>query len=211
MNARGMLEELMKQAGSRGGHRPDPRRLVPGSALGLLLGTHRGRRAGRRAIQYGALAGLGTLAWRAWQAHQARREVAETAVPDAGEPLEQLQGEAREARSMALLKAMIAAARADGHIDSAERAQLVEQIDALGADPPLLAWVDEQLQAPLDAGQLAMDADSPQAAREMYLASVAIIDVQNPMERAWLDQLAASLGLESEVVEALEARVASGD
>ncbi|KXS37418.1 tellurite resistance TerB family protein [Modicisalibacter tunisiensis] len=210
MNARGVLEELMQQAGSRGRRGPDPRRLVPGSALGILLGSHRGRRAGRKAVKYGALAGLGMLAWRAWQSHQAERESPEPTVPDDGEPLEQLQGEAREARSMALLKAMIAAARADGHIDAAERTQLVEQINALGADPPLLAWVDEQLQAPLDAEQLAMDADSPQAAREMYLASVAIIDVQNPMERAWLDQLAASLGLGGDVIEALEARTVNG-
>jgi len=56
--------------------------------------------------------------------------------------------------------------------------------------------VQRQLQAPLDAEALARQADSPQAAREMYLISVAVVDDQNPMERAWLDQLGGALGLD---------------
>lgn len=121
-----------------------------------------------------------------------------------------MQGsDAQERRSLAILKAMIAAARSDGHIDAAERAQLTEHIDALGADAELHDWVDRQMQAPLNASEIARDADSPQAAREMYLASVAIIDDQNPMERAWLDQLAASLGLERDVAQELERQAAA--
>jgi len=51
---------------------------------------------------------------------------------------------------------------------------------------------------------LAREADSPQAAREMYLISVAVIDNQNPMERAWLDQLASALNLTPEMAAELE-------
>ena len=46
------------------------------------------------------------------------------------------------------------------------------------------------------AQALASKADSPQAAREIYIVSAAMIDDQNPMERAWLDQLAPALSLE---------------
>ena len=65
-------------------------------------------------------------------------------------------------------------------------------------------WVEQQLKAPLDAQALAREADSPQAAREMYLISVAVIDNQNPMERAWLDQLASALNLTPEMAAELE-------
>jgi uncharacterized membrane protein YebE (DUF533 family) len=65
-------------------------------------------------------------------------------------------------------------------------------------------WVEQQLKAPLDAQALAREADSPQAAREMYLISVAVIDDQNPMERAWLDQLASALNLTPEMAAELE-------
>ena len=62
----------------------------------------------------------------------------------------------------------------------------------------------QQLKAPLDAQALAREADSPQAARERYLISVAVTDDQNPMERAWLDQLANALNLPKEMTAELE-------
>jgi uncharacterized membrane protein YebE (DUF533 family) len=121
-----------------------------------------------------------------------------------GEPVERLSGQASEQRSLELLQAMIWAARADGHIDASEQALIGEQIDSLGADAELHQWVERQLSAPLDATKLARAADSPQAAREIYLISVAVVDEQNPMERAWLDQLAQALTLDTGMVEELE-------
>jgi uncharacterized membrane protein YebE (DUF533 family) len=121
--------------------------------------------------------------------------------------MEQLQGATQEQRSLALLQAMIMAARADGHIDDQERSLITEQINQLGADDEMNRWVEQQLQAPLDAEALARQADSPQAAREMYLISVAMIDDQNAMERAWLDQLGSALGLDAELRGELERQV----
>lgn len=154
---------------------------------------------GGKALKYGAIAGVGVLAWKAWQNRQASGDSAQE-----GSPIDDLDGQAQEQRSLEILQAMIMAARADGHIDDAERRQLGEQIEALGADAELQAWVERQFQAPLDAEALAQQADSPQAAREIYLASVAIIDDQNPMERAWLNQLAAALELDAEMRAELE-------
>jgi uncharacterized membrane protein YebE (DUF533 family) len=59
----------------------------------------------------------------------------------------------------------------------------------------------------LKYGALARSADSPQARREIYAASVAIIDEQNPMERAWLNQLATALQLEPALAAELERQV----
>lgn len=215
MNAQKILSQIMKQAGGHGtsqksgsGGGFDVKSLLGGGALGMLVGSKRGRSMGGKAIKYGALAGLGALAWKAWQAHQSQSAAPATsqvdATGEADKPLEQLSGQRQETRSLVILQAMIAAARADGHIDAQERTALAEQIDALGADDELHAWTEQQMTAPLDAQAIARDADSPQAAREVYLASVAIIDDQNAMERAWLDQLREALELDAELCRTLE-------
>jgi len=235
MNAMNILKQLMSQAsgsepGKSGG--PDVNRMVGGltsqfkgsgsggidvksllggGALGMMVGSKRGRKIGGKALKYGALAGVGVLAWKAYQNYQAKSPVATGGqvmnTKGEGKPLEQLQGHDQEQRGLEILQAMIMAARADGHVDGSERAMLTQEIENLGPDDELHAWIQQQFDAPLDANVLARNADSPQASREIYLVSVAMIDEQNPMERAWLDQLAAALQLEPSLVAELERQV----
>lgn len=213
VDVKGMLGGLSKQlggsspggkssGGSTGGF--DMKSLLGGGAMGMLVGSKRGRKLGGKALKYGAIAGVGVLAWKAWQSSQNKSSGSEPQDAGEGERVEVLDGEYQERRSLELLQAMIMAARADGHIDEQEQAMITEQIDALGADDEMHRWVEQQLNAPLDAKALAREADSPQAAREMYLISVAVIDEQNPMERAWLDQLASALDLPQEMTAELE-------
>ena len=216
VDVKGMLSGLSKQlgggssgqgSGSSSGF--DVKSLLGGGAMGMLVGSKRGRSMGGKALKYGAIAGVGVLAWKAWQSSQAAKnsngqtDNAQAAAAE-GERVDVLSGDIQERRSLELLQAMIMAARADGHIDEQEQALITDQIDALGADQEMHNWVEQQLKAPLDAQALAREADSPQAAREMYLISVAVIDDQNPMERAWLDQLASALNLPKEMTNELE-------
>ncbi|MGJ7458977.1 tellurite resistance TerB family protein [Halomonas sp. RA08-2] len=226
-------------SGQGGGSGVDVKSLLGGGALGLLLGSGSGRKAGGKAMKYGAIASVGMMAWKAWQNAQdssrddsrddSRDPSGATARVNArdpsgatargpgseasaeGAPVERLGGQALEERSLELLQAVIMAARADGHIDDQERELISGQIDALGADQELHAWVERQLKAPLDASALAARVDSPQAAREMYLISVAVVDEQHPMERAWLDQLGQALALPAEVVTELERQAREAD
>jgi uncharacterized membrane protein YebE (DUF533 family) len=214
VDVKGILSGLSKQlgggssgqgSGSSSGF--DVKSLLGGGAMGMLVGSKRGRSMGGKALKYGAIAGVGMLAWKAWQSSQAAKtDSGQNTAQHAseGERVEVLSGEIQERRSLELLQAMIMAARADGHIDEQEQALITEQIDALGADQEMHNWVEQQLKAPLDAQALAREADSPQAAREMYLISVAVTDDQNPMERAWLDQLASALNLPKEMTAELE-------
>ncbi|QOR39111.1 tellurite resistance TerB family protein [Billgrantia diversa] len=220
VDVKGMLDGLTRQLGggssgqaSAGGGGLDMKSLLGGGAMGLLVGSKRGRKLGGKALKYGAIAAVGMLAWKAWQNSQSSsqnsqgsqdKSVQTVASGAEGTRVEELEGEYQERRSLELLQAMIMAARADGHIDAQERELITQQIDALGADDELHRWVEQQLSAPLDAEALARQADSPQAAREMYLISVAVIDEQNPMERAWLDQLAKALKLPAELAGELE-------
>ncbi|UXZ53296.1 tellurite resistance TerB family protein [Halomonas sp. 7T] len=215
MDVKGVIDGLSRQLGGgnnsgqnsrQGGGSSssgfDMKSLLGGGAMGLLVGSKRGRSMGGKALKYGAIAGVGALAWKAWQSAQEKKGSDISSAE--GERVEVLSGEYQERRSLELLQAMIMAARADGHIDEQEQALITDQIDALGADQEMHRWVEQQLKAPLDAQALAREADSPQAAREMYLISVAVIDDQNPMERAWLDQLASALNLTPEMAAELE-------
>ncbi|MEQ8264185.1 tellurite resistance TerB family protein [Pseudohaliea sp.] len=225
MNVMSVLNQLMQQAQSAqstpagntdtGAGRPGPagapgmnvdlKSLLGGGALGLMLGSKRGRKLGGKALKYGALAGVGALAWKAYQDYQANaRQVSSRQAPPQGEPLEQLQGQSQERRGLEILQAMIMAARADGHVDARERALLTTEIEKLDPDDELHHWIQQQFEAPLDAAALAASADSPQAQREIYLVSAIMVDEDNPMERAWLDQLGSSLGLEQGLTRQLE-------
>ncbi len=194
--------------GKSGGSGVDVKSLLGGGALGLMLGSKRGRKMGGTALKYGALAGVGVLAYKAYQNYQTNAPGAPQQAPtQQGRPLEQLQGADQERRGLEILQAMIMAARADGHIDANERALLTQEIEKLGPDDELHAWIQQQFDGPLDAQALARNSDSPQASREIYVVSAVMIDDQNPMERAWLDQLAAALKLDPNLAKELEQQV----
>lgn len=209
MNVNQMMGNLGDQlSAGKSGSGIDVKSLLGGGALGLMLGSKRGRKMGGKALKYGALAGVGVLAWKAYQNYQSTNQgQAQPAPVQQGHPLEQLQGADQERRGLEILQAMIMAARADGHIDANERQLLTQEIERLGPDDELQAWIQQQFDAPLDASALARNADSPQAAREIYVVSAVMIDEQNPMERAWLEQLAGALKIEPNLAKELEQQV----
>ncbi|WP_029653172.1 tellurite resistance TerB family protein [Marinobacter daepoensis] len=209
MDVNKMMGSLSSQfSGGKGGSGFDVKSLLGGGALGLMLGSKRGRKMGGKALKYGALAGVGVLAWKAYQNYQSNNQApAAASAAQQGQPLEQLQGADQERRGLEILQAMIMAARADGHIDANERQLLTQEIERLGPDDELQAWIQQQFDAPLDANTLAKSADSPQAAREIYVVSAVIIDEQNPMERAWLEQLAGALELDPGLARELDQQV----
>lgn len=210
MDVNRMMDSLGSQlkGGQGSGSGIDVKSLLGGGALGAMLGSKRGRKMGGKALKYGALAGVGVLAWKAYQNYQSSNQnPAQPALPQQGRPLEQLEGQAQEQRGLEILQAMIMAARADGHIDANERALLTQEIENLGPDDELHTWIQQQFDAPLDAEALARKADSPQASREIYVVSAVMIDEQNPMERAWLDQLASALKIDAGMARELEQQI----
>jgi uncharacterized membrane protein YebE (DUF533 family) len=169
--------------------------------LGLLLGTGAGRKLTGGALKLGSLAALGGVAYKAYQNWRAG-QAGETA--EAGAPVGNLAGPAAEQRSRALIKAMVVAAKADGHVDEAERQRIFEGIARLGLQGSAVALLSAEIDAPVDPAAVAAGADSPEAAAEIYLASLLVIDPDQPSERRYLDELARHLGLDGALVAALE-------
>lgn len=174
-------------------------------ALGLLLGNKKARKMGGKVAVYGGLAALGVVAYKAysnWQAQQSN-------VPaGAIQTVDRLPAAQVEVHSQAILRALIAAAKADGHIDDRERSLIEGEFSKLGNDAALQQWLHTELNKPLDAAEVARGASSPEMAAEMYLASVLMVDDEHFMERAYLSELARQLKLDPQLVNELEAQVA---
>lgn len=220
MNTRGLLDQLLKsgqqllekqgappslatlQAGWAGCC-PEQGRPAGWGALGLLLGSKKARKYGGKALTYGGLAALGVLAYKAygnWQANQ-RGAAAEP------QTLDRLPPAQAEQHSQAVLRALVAAAKSDGHIDERERALIEGEFTRLDSDRELQHWLHAELNKPLDPAEVARAAQTPEMAAEMYLASVMMVDQENFMERAYLDELARQLRLDPGLRQALEAQV----
>ena len=216
MTARNLLEQLLQSGLGRGVPRDDLGKYatgaVAGGALALLLGTKRGRGVGGKLLKYGSVAALGAVAWRAyqdWQAKQAPQSTPPAAMP-AAPAFERLPAPQLEAHSQAMLKAMIAAAKADGHLDERERGLVEAELHRLDADPTMHAWVDAELRRPVEPADVAAGAASPEMAAEIYLASLVVADDRSTMERAYLDALATELKLPPALKDDLERRAAQG-
>ena len=163
---------------------------MAGGALGLLLGSKSGRKMGGKALTYGGLAVFGTLAYKAYQNYQ-KQSSHRFANPVL--PLEQLPPSEAASHCKVILIALIAAAKADGHIDDHERQLIDGEVSKLTTDPSLQQWFDRELKKPLDPAEIAQHATNPAMAAEMYLASVLTVDQQSFMEKSYLDELARQL------------------
>ena len=223
MSAQTMLEQLFKSGlglldGKSGGARaPDWGQIgggaAAGGALGLLLGSKRGRSFGGKALKYGSLAALGAVAYKAYQSWQEQQQQQQQQQAHAPQPAAlaapQLSAPPAEQHGRALLQAMIGAAKADGHLDARERGLLETELQRLQAEPALRQWMEAELARPLDPAQVAQAASSPALAAEMYLASLLVADETSFMERAYLDELARQLQLPQGLKAELEAQASA--
>lgn len=176
-----------------------------GGVLALLLGTGAGRRLAGPLLKYGGLAAIGGLAYKTYQDWQAKQGAA---APVSGPPVAELSGPEADKRSLLLVSAMISAAKADGHIDTVERQNITTRIRDMELDGDLSGLVQSELARPLDARYLAAEVDSPEAAAEVYLVSMLVIDADNESEKQYLDDLARELGLSHDYIQHIEAELA---
>lgn len=185
-----------------------------GGLLGGILGGGSGGGMGGSAIganpmgggrsggmNYAALASLGMMAFQAYQSWQRQQP---SAPQQAISTVDQLEGSEADEHSLAILRALIAAAKADGRIDEQEKQTIYAEISRHTDDPQLQEWLDQEVGRPLDAAEVAQSASNPGMAAEMYLASVMLVDDQQAAERTYLDELAYQLRLDPNLQAQLE-------
>lgn len=103
--------------------------------------------------------------------------------------------DAVEANAKLMIRAMVQAAKADGEIDPAEQARIMEHFE--DASEEELAFIKAELAAPVDPMALARDT-SEQMGAQVYATAVMTMRVDNASEVAFLNQLAQGLGLSDE-------------
>lgn len=194
---------------------------IAGGLLAVLMGKDTRRLAGT-ALKVGGAALVGGLAWKAWQDWQAGKEPAHTPTalppgevpvalppPPPGSAFQPAGADEADELATRLVQAMVAAAKADGHVTTRERARIDAQLAELDLGAEAQALVVAELDAPLDAGRIAGLARGPEEAAEIYAASLLVVDPEAPAEKGYLAMLAARLALDPALVSHLHARAAT--
>ena len=189
---------------------------LAGGLAGILLGTKQGRKIAGTAATVGGMALIGALAYgayRNWQAgrapahNDATRPSVPLLPPPRDTPFNPASESEQQSLGKSLMRAMIAAAKSDGHVDAAEQANVFAEMDKLDLSAEEKAFVLDELRKPLDVDAVAQGARTPEQAAEIYVASLLAIDVDNPAERGYLAMLAARLKLDEALVAHLHATV----
>lgn len=171
-----------------------------GGLLGSILGGRRGG-GGSGLIRMGGLAILGALAHRAYQDWQARQgtpgSAPAPAAPEAPAADSQPLG-------LALIRAMIAAAKADGVLDGKERERIFAEVERLDLADDEKGFVFAAMREEADPRTIAALARDEGQKAQIYLASRLVAAPDSAAERAWLEALAHELKLPAGLKQSLD-------
>ena len=109
--------------------------------------------------------------------------------------------------ALALVRAMIAAANSDGHVDEEERSRIADRLSVAGMAEDAKAFIDAELQNPTSLQDIVATAQTDAQKVELYTASRLAIDPDLRAERGYLDLLAGRLGLPDALIDHIEATV----
>lgn len=182
---------------------------IAGGLLAVLM-TQGGRRMLGTGVKVGGMAAIGGLAFKAYEDWKAGQDSNDpSALPPPGSAFHPEEGAAADRLAVHLLKAMIAAAKADGHVTADERARIDGQLANLGLEDDAAALIAAELDAPLDVDRIAALAGSEAEAAQIYAISLLAIDPDNEEEKAYLAALARRLNLDPSLIDRLHAQAAT--
>lgn len=170
--------------------------------LSMLMGGKGGLGINSKTAKLGSMAAIGALAYKAYQSWQANNSAGQSNLQHF-QPSHERNAQQAENDSQLIVKAMIAAANADGRIDPSERQAILTEIGQESLE--VQRWIEIQLDNPPTPQSLAREIGNDKAlAAEVYLASRIISGELDRKEIVYLHELSAALNLEEELVEQLE-------
>jgi uncharacterized membrane protein YebE (DUF533 family) len=204
---------------------------IAGGIAGSLLSSKSGRKTGAKALKIGALAAVGGIAWKAYKSYSDQQ--AQDRAFNRGKyqdysdnqqsqpPLQASQfaydpqslnksqfdavvNETNTEGQLLLLRAMIAAAHADGHIDQTERMKIFDQVDGMDLSSEDKSSLFDEMRNPMSIEQLVAKVPCSEAATEVYAISAIAVDLNQGDSRIYLDKLARQLCIPSQLQHALE-------
>lgn len=200
--------------------------LAAGGLLGVLVGNKKMRKTVGKvaggAVGIGGAAVLGAVAFSAYKNWKSGDAPQSSSTPVGNAPaaltppsnppaIEQARfdpvqsvGSDGQPFQITLIKAMIAASNADGHIDKDEQANIFEAVNRADLEPADKALVFDTLQNPPSVSQVAAMSNGLEQASEIYLASRLAIDPDNAEEHKYLANLTMMLQLPDDLIIHLE-------
>lgn len=189
-------------------------KLASGAALGglgaLILGTQTGRSIALGTAKIGAVALIGGLAYKAYQNYKAGKPLLTGAEPgDTPEAAPKGSGfepaAVSNATATVFLRAMIAAAAADGRVDPTEREALLAGMRQSGLAADAEAFLDREIAKPATVAEIAATVTTKEEAVQVYTAARLAITPESDSERVFLGSLATALGIEDELARHIDA------
>lgn len=206
----GSAGELLEQAQEWAGNNKGAAGGILGGLGALVLGTRAGRGLAMDAAKIGGLALIAGLAYKAYQNHQdgkplITRNSGAPEVPPSGSGYEVAAVSNEDATLY--LRAMIAGAASDGHIDAGEQKAIMGGIRDAGMSADAAQFLEDQFSNPASIDDLADAVATEQQAAQVYTAARVTIGGDNEDERDFLERLGYALDLEYDHVAHINAEV----
>jgi len=175
----------------------------------VVLGTKTGRSAAMGAAKLGALALIGGLAYKAYQNYSEGKPLITGAAGFLPEQAPSGSGFEPQAISndaaVLYIRAMIAAAAADGRIDAAEQQKILGGLKQAGVEQGAREFLQQEIQNPATADQLAAACQSGEQAVQVFTAARIAIDLDSNEENDFLVDLATKLGIDEKLAQHIDA------
>lgn len=114
------------------------------------------------------------------------------------------QNAADPAFSLAVIRAMIGAAKADGHVDAAETQKIFGQIESQGLSAQEKSLLMQEMANTPNLADIAAAAKTQEQAAQLYLAATLVCDSACAAEQAYLSNLGNALKLEPAFTQTLQ-------
>jgi uncharacterized membrane protein YebE (DUF533 family) len=176
----------------------------------VILGTKTGRAVAGSALRIGALALIGGLAYKAIQNWQSGRPLLTGA--DAAGLQEAPRGTGYETAAVTndaailYIRAMIAAAAADGRLDANEQQKILGGLKQAGLDREAEEFIAQEINNPASIQELVGLVQSEQEAVQLFTAARIAVDLDTQAENDFLVGLAQGLGLDGQLVAHIDAQ-----
>ncbi len=207
--------------------------LLTGGVASSLLGGKVGDTV-EGAAKLGGLALLGTLAYKAYGNYQQTKQaggtanVADSVKQSAQDMFSQAKALASGAMAsmaaaqqapasvaanselpLAVMRSMIAAAKADGVMDANETQKIMQNLETAGLSLDEKVLVMQELANSPSVESIASAAKSPEDAAQIYLAALLVCDSQCAREQAFLSTLANAMKLDANFTASLQQQLLS--
>lgn len=189
-----------------------------GSVTSMLMGK-KSRKMGGTALKAGALAAVGGLAWKAYQQYSAgntSQPVQQHTAPQQNPkfnyvpqtiPQQRFEAIVDDSQpnngQLLIMRAMITAAYADGHIDAQEQARIFNQVETMDLSVEEKASLFDELRNPVSVESLVAKVPDAETGMEVYAASVLAIDESQPASQIYLDKLSTMLCIPMQLRQAI--------